>query len=325
MLVPNVPSASFMMINMITGLLLLLTDLLGYLLLTINTLWCVDCVCVCCLCFFLKIWDQHTCSLFLRLCLTTNSLLKEYSAIIFKRVKSVLILAWHFAELYNCWSIVESCRLSQCICSIRWGYSAMFYRSWSTYSCVFGALVALLVYLCRDRYTPHFCLFADDEAFLLASTLVPVEEFDDQSAWLRVVNEDPHSCSTHEGHVLKCSKEWSLCWFCFEFWPSCPSLLVVECCRLAHCICSLILGYFVMFYWCDPRTSVLLVRWLHCILTCLEIEIRTVHSCLFADDGAFILASTLVPVEEFDDQSAWLRVVYAGSTFLLDAWSRHVV
>ena len=124
---------------------------------------------------------------------------------------------------------------------------------------------------------------------------------------------------------LKCSKESSLCWFCFEFWPSCTILLVVECCRLAQCICSLILGYFVMFYWCDPRTSVLLVRWLHCIFTCVEIDMRTVHSCLFADDGAFILASTLVPVEEFDDQSAWLRVVYAGSTVLLDAWSRHVV
>ena len=185
MLVRNVPSASFMMINMITRLLLLLTDLLGYLLLMINTLWCVDCLR--CLCDFSKIWDQHTCSLFLRPCLTTNSLPKEYPEIIFKRVKSVLILAWHFAELYNCWSIVESCRLAQCICSIRWGYSAMFYWSWSTYFCVFGALVALHVYLSRDRYTAHFCLFADDEAFILASTLVPVEEFDDQSAWLRVV------------------------------------------------------------------------------------------------------------------------------------------
>ena len=40
-----------MKINMITGLLLLLTDLLGYLLLTINTLWCVDCVCVACVFF----------------------------------------------------------------------------------------------------------------------------------------------------------------------------------------------------------------------------------------------------------------------------------
>ena len=184
-------------------------------------------------------------------------------------------------------------------------------------------LVAFHFYMFRDWYIVHSCLFADDGAFILASTLVPVEECDDQSAWLRVLNEDPHSW-THEGHVLKCSKEWSVCWFCFEFWPSCTILLVVECCRLAHCICSLILGYFVMFYWCDPRTSVLLLRWLHCIFTCLEIDIRTVYSCLFADDGAFILASTLVPVEEFDDQSAWLRVVYAGSTFL-DAWSRHVV
>ena len=162
---------------------------------------CLACVFLFLFLFF-KIWDQHTCSLFLRLCLTTNSLLKEYSAIIFKRVTSVLILVWHFAELYNCWSIVESCRLAQCICSIRWGYSVMFHWSWSTYFCVFGALVALHVYLCRDRYTPQFCLFADDGAFILASTLVPVEEFDDQSAWLRVVNEDPHSCSTHEADMF---------------------------------------------------------------------------------------------------------------------------
>ena len=52
----------------------------------------------------------------------------------------------------------------------------------------FCVLVVLHFYPSRDRYTVHFCLFADDEAFILASTLVPVEEFDDQSAWLRVVN-----------------------------------------------------------------------------------------------------------------------------------------
>ena len=73
--------------------------------------------------------------------------------------------------------------------------------------------------------------------------------------------------------VLKCSSEWSLCWFCFEFWPSCTILLVVECCRLAQCICSLILGYFVMFYWLWSTYFCAFVCWLPCIFTCLEIDI----------------------------------------------------
>ena len=83
------------------------------------------------------------------------------------------------------------------------------------------------------------------------------------------IMEDPHSSR----YVLKCSNEWSLCWLCFEFWPSCTILLVVECCRLAQCICSVILCIFCDVTDCDPRTSVRLVLWLHCIFACLEIDI----------------------------------------------------
>ena len=137
-------------------------------------------------------------------------------------------------------------------------------------------LIALHFYMFRDWYTVHSCLFADNGAFILASTLVPVEEFDDQSAWLRVVNGgSTFLLDAWSRHVLKCSNEWSLCWLCLEFWPSCTILLLVECCRLAQCICYII--YFVYILWCstdrDPRTSVRLVLWLPCIFTSVEIDI----------------------------------------------------
>ena len=48
----------------------------------------------------------------------------------------------------------------------------MFYWSWSTYFCAFGVLISLHFYIFRDRYTVHPRLFADDGAFILASTLV---------------------------------------------------------------------------------------------------------------------------------------------------------
>ena len=57
--------------------------------------------------------------------------------------------------------------------------------------------------------------------------------------------------------------------------------------------------------------------WLHCAFAFFG-DRYTVHPCLFADDGAFILASTLVPEIDLEAQSAWLRV-FGGSTFLLDA------
>ena len=73
---------------------------------------------------------------------------------------------------------------------------------------------------------------------------------------------------------------------------------------------------------CDVLLIVIHVLLCFCVLVALHFYIfrdrYTVHSCLFAEDGAFILASTLVPVEEFDDQSAWLRVVNGRSTFLID-------
>ena len=137
-------------------------------------------------------------------------------------------------------------------------------------------LVALRFCMVRDWYTVHSCLFADDGAFLLASTLVPVEEFDDQSAWLRVVNGgSTFLLDAWSRHVLKCSNEWSLCWLCFEFWPSCTILLVVECCRLAQCICYilcvfcyvlLIVIHVLLCVWCVGC-------WLHRIFTWLENDI----------------------------------------------------
>ena len=207
-------------------------------------------------------------------------------------MKSFLILFWIFAELYNCWRIVECCKLAQCICSL------ILCILWCFTDCdpctlvllVRWLLVALHFYMFRDWYTVHSCLFADDGAFILASTLVPVEEFDDQSAWLRAFGGSTFLLDAWNRHVLKkwnnkeklnaCKviivklwNEWSLCWFCFEFWPNCTILLVVECCRLAQCICSVILCIFCDVTDCDPRTSVRLVRWLHCIFACLEIDI----------------------------------------------------
>ena len=174
----------------------------------------------------------------------------------------------------------------------------MFYWSWSTYFCAFGVLISLHFYIFRDRYTVHPRLFADDGAFILASTLVArstsgtnvlarikapslVQEMDldAHSAWLRVFGGYPFLLDAWNRHVLKkwnmkklrvcfasdyseISFKWVkflliLFWIFAELY-NCWS--IVDCCRLAQCICPVIL---CMILWCftdrDPRTSVLLV------------------------------------------------------------------
>ena len=126
----------------------------------------------------------------------------DCSEISFKMSEVFADCVLNFDDLYNGWRIVERCRLAQSSCSLNLRDFGMFYWSWFSYFCAFGALVrwlhCILTCLEIEIRTVHSCLFADDGAFILASKLGPVEECDDQSAWLRVLNEDPHSCSTHE-------------------------------------------------------------------------------------------------------------------------------
>ena len=70
-------------------------------------------------------------------------------------VKSLLILFGIFAELYNCWRIVERCRLAQCSCSLNLRDFVMFYwcDSRTSVRLVRWLLVALHFYMFRDGYT----------------------------------------------------------------------------------------------------------------------------------------------------------------------------
>ena len=161
-------------------------------------------------------------------------------------------------------------------------------------------LVALHFYVCRVRYTVHPCLFAEDGAFILASTLVPEEDLGTHSAWLSPGWRSAFVLGAWNRHVLKkwnmeklrvcfasdyseiflrCLwNEWSLCWFCFEFSLSCTynCWSIAECCRLAQCIWSLILCIF-----CDVLLTVVHVLmcvwcvgcWLPCIFTSVEFDI----------------------------------------------------
>ena len=109
-----------------------------------------------------------------------------------------LLCKWFFLRcLLNAWiladfvlnfrwvvQLLKDCRMLQTGTMYLIFNFVMFYWLWSTNFCAFGALVALHFYVCRDGYTVHPCLFAEDGAFILASTLVPEEDLGTHSAGL---------------------------------------------------------------------------------------------------------------------------------------------
>ena len=198
-----------------------------------------------------------------------------------KWVKSLLILFWIFAELYNCWSIAECCRLAQC--------------TWSLILCIFWIFCNLLpivihVILCFWWVGCWLhCIFTCleiDILYTLAFSQI-MELLYSRALWcqwksltIRVLGsgwllEDPHSCSTHEADMIwnvQMSEVFADCVLNFGrvvqfFW-----LWNVVDWHNAFVI------YFVYILWCstdrDPRTSVRLVRWLLVALRfCIFLEI----------------------------------------------------
>ena len=135
-------------------------------------------------------------------------------------MKSLLILFWIFAELYNCWRIVDCCTLAQCSCSLNCEVlrCSADCDSRTSVRLVRWLLVVLHFYMFRDWYIVHSCQFSEKLELLYLRA-----HWCRRWIWkLKVLSsgclEDLQSWSTHETDMF---------WTSGTTWRTCPLVQIM--------------------------------------------------------------------------------------------------